>query len=111
VPGLDGFHLRRLFRSHLHAVEGGSFGDQRHGDNDGHVVLGLLGERVESLKFPEIRITGALDSLHHVHGAGIISGHHQIPVTKHVVQIAHMARCRASGFLRVTALVHPIVAV
>ena len=98
---------QRLLRIHLYAITRGILRDQRERENDGHIIARLFRQRIHFVELPEIRVTGALDSVLHGAWARIVRGHHQIPVAEHLVQVSQMVRRRARGFLRILPVIHP----
>ena len=85
----------------------GVFGDQRERENNRDVVFRLLGQDVAAVEFPEVGVTGALDSLLHVARTAVVGGHGEIPVAKLSVEISQVMGSSARGFLRVLAIVNP----
>src|SRR5207245_9919515 len=83
------------------------FGDQSELQDNGHVVSRLSRQYVQLVQLPKIGITGAFDGMLHRSWPGIVSGHHQVPVAEHLVQVPQMARRGTRSFLRILALVYP----
>ena len=81
-------------------------GHDGHSQNDGDVVLGLLGQDVSVVEFPEVGIAGALDGGLHRARTGVVSGHREIPVTELVIEIFEMPGGGAGGLLGILAVVH-----
>ena len=55
----------------------------------------------------EIRVAGAFDGFLHVARPAIVCRHRQVPVAKHIVQIAQVMPCCVRGFLGILAFVEP----
>ncbi len=85
---------------------------RHHGgsQNDGDVVLGLLGQVVAPVELPEIGIAGALHGTLHIAWSPVITSHGQVPVAKLLIVLLDLAGVGACSFLRIETLVHPPIA-
>ncbi len=73
------------------------------------IVSGFPLQIVGRSNFPEVVCVEPIDGSQYPSFSGIIGGHGQIPIVKHVVKVFQIAGSRPARFLRVSPFINPPV--